>query len=159
MTNISPPVLQVPSALGSDKETARFFELLLRTIYRIWLEVFNLRFREKTLTTDATVTALQRILVDTNKTVYIEGIVVARRTGGSAGSAGDSAFYKILACFKNISGTVSLVASTITNGGEDQVAWDCGFAISGNTAILTGAGAVNNNITWESSVSFYEVGV
>lgn len=159
MASLTPPPLQIPSVFSQDKETAGFFAALLRTVYLIWTEVFNLRFKAKTLTTDATPTALQRIDVDTNKTVFIEGRVVARRTGGSSGTTGDSAFYVIQGCFKNIAGTVSLVASTILNGGEDQAGWDCTFSISGTQAVLVGTGAANNNITWESTVSFYEVGV
>lgn len=156
---INPPPLQIPSQLVQDKEMGGFFNALLRTVYQIWNEVFSIRFKEKTTTTDATVTPLQRVLVDTNKSVYIEARVVARRTGGSSGTAGDTAFYVLQGCFKNIGGTVSLVASTILNGGEDQAGWDCGFAISGTQAVVVGTGAVDNNITWESTVSFYEVGV
>ena len=158
MARIAPPILTLPPSLQQDKETAKFFDGLMRFIYQLWSEVNGRNFEEKTLTTDATVTPLQRILVNENTTVFIEARVVARRTGGSAGSVGDSAFYILQGCFKNISGTVSLVASTILNGGEDQSAWDLGFAISGAQAVLVGTGAANNNITWESNVNYYEVG-
>lgn len=156
---INPPPLQIPGQLLTDKELSGFFNALIRTVYQIWTELYSIRFKEKTTTTNAAVTPLQRILVDTNKSVYIEARVIARRTSGSAGAVGDTAFYVLQGCFKNISGTVSLVASTILNGGEDQVAWDCGFGISGNQAVLVGTGAVNNTITWESTVSVYEVGI
>ena len=158
MAQLNPPPLQLPSQFGQDKEVAGFFNALLRTIYQIWVEVFNLRFKAKTLTTNATVTALQRVDVDLNKSVYIEARVVARRTGGSSGSTGDTAFYTIQAGFKNIAGTVTLVAAVILNGGEDQSGWDLGFSIVGTQAVLVATGAANNNITWESSLSFYEVG-
>jgi len=156
---VNPPPLQIPAQLVQEKETEGFFNSLLRTIYQLWNEVFSLRFREKTLTTDATVTPLQRVLVDVNKSVFIEARVIARRTGGAAGSEGDTAFYILQGCFKNVGGTVSLVAATILNGGEDQTGWDLGYSVSGNQAILVGTGAEDNNITWESTVSFYEVGV
>jgi hypothetical protein len=158
MARVSPPILALPASLQQDKETAKFFDGLMRFIYQIWTEVNGRNFEEKTLTTDNTVTPLQRISVNLNTTVYIEGRVVARRTGGSAGAAGDSAFYVIQGCFKNVSGTVSLVSLTILNGGEDQAGWDCGFAVSGTQAVLVGTGANNNNITWESNVNYYEVG-
>lgn len=158
MASLNPPPLQIPSQFTQDKEIAGFFGALLRTIYQIWTEVFNLRFKARTTTTDATVTPLQRVDVDLNKSVYIESTVVARRTGGSAGAAGDTAFYVTQACFKNIAGVVSLVASVITNGGEDQAGWDIGYSVVGTQAVLVATGAVNNNITWESTVSFYEVG-
>lgn len=159
MTTLTPPPLSLPSQFSDDTEVSNFFDGLLKTVYQMWAEVFSLRFKAKTLTTDATVTPLQRILVDTNRTVYIHATVVARRTGGSAGTVGDSAWYVIDAGFKNIAGTVTLIASIILNGGEDQPAWDLGFAISGNQAVLVGTGAANNNITWSSVVSFQEVGV
>lgn len=159
MASLTPPPLQIPSEFTGSKEVSGFFNALLRTVYLIWTEVFNLRFKAKTLTTDATPTALQRVDVGLNKSVYIEGRVVVRRTGGSAGTIGDTAFYVIQGCFKNIAGTVTLVVATILNGGEDQVGWDCTFGIVGTQAVLIGTGAANNNITWESTISFYEVGV
>jgi uncharacterized membrane protein len=156
---INPPPLQIPGSLVGDKELWGFFNALIRTIYQMWTELFSLRYKEKTTTTDAVVTPLQRIAVGTDKSVYIEARVIARRTGGSSGANGDTAFYVLQGCFKNIGGTVSLVASTILNGGEDQVSWDCGFAVSGTQAVVVGTGAANNNITWESTVSVYEAGV
>lgn len=158
MTQLNPPPLQIPAAFNDDREVNGFFLALLRTIYQIWVEVFNLRFKARTTTTDATVTALQRVDVETNKSVFIEARVVARRTGGAAGAAGDTAFYVLQGGFKNIAGTVSLVAASILNGGEDQVGWDLGFSIVGTQAVVVATGAANNNITWESTVSFYEVG-
>ena len=113
---INPPPIQIPGQLVEDKEMSGFFNALMRTIYQMWSELYGLRFKAKTTTTDDTVTAAQRVLVDTGKSVYIESRVVARRTGGSAGSDGDTAFYVVQGCFKNIAGIVTLVASTITNG-------------------------------------------
>ena len=156
---INPPPLEIPPALLQDKAMRAFFDALLRTIYQMWTELFSLRFKEKVLTTDATTTPAQRVLVSSGKTVYIEARVVGRRTGGSAGADGDSAFYVLQGAFKNIGGTVSLVASTILNGGEDQAGWDCGFAISGSEVVLVVIGAANNNITWQTTIQFFEVGV
>jgi hypothetical protein len=160
MAILNPPPLQLPSQLVEDREVAGFFDGLLRTVYQVWSQVFSLQFQEKTTTNDSTVTALQRVDVPTGKSVFVEARVVARRTGGSSGSDGDSAGYIRAATFKNISGTVSLVGSVASiYTAEDQAGWDCGFAISGTQAVLVGTGANNNNITWESFVSFYEVGV
>ncbi|TVM02753.1 MAG: hypothetical protein CV087_08800 [Candidatus Brocadia sp. WS118] len=159
MALLNPPPLSLPSAFNQDIEVAKFFDAMLRTIYQLWSQVRGMESVAKTLTTDATVTPLQRIEVKTDTSIYIEARVIARRTGGSAGAAGDSAFYVIQAGFKNISGTVSLIASTILNGGEDQASWDLGFAIDGTQAVLVGTGAVNNNISWQSAVSYYEVGI
>lgn len=163
---VNPPPLQVPGSffkeglpLSGGKEIGGFLQAFIQTVYKLWNEVFSLRFHETTYTTDNTVTPLQRVDVGTNKSVLIEARVIARRTGGSAGTAGDTAWYVLQGGFKNISGTVSLIASSILNGGEDQAGWNLAFAISGTQVVVVGTGATNNNITWESWVSFYEVGV
>jgi hypothetical protein len=159
MATFAPPPLRPPAVLMQDKEMAVFFDALIRTVYQTWDDVKRRSYSEKTLTTDATTTALQRIAIPTDKSVYVDAMVLARRTGGSSGSAGDTAWYRKQAAFKNVAGTVSLVASIVTDQGEDQSAWDCGFSVSGTNAVLVGTGAANNNITWESRISFFEVGV
>jgi len=158
MAKISPPPLQMPSAFVQDKEISSFFDQLLRVIYQMWVELFDIRTKARTTTTNATPTSLQFVTIDTNRSIYVEASVVARRTGGSAGTTGDSAFYKISGGFKNIAGTVTQVGSTVTDSGEDQAGWNCAFVISGASVVITGTGAANNNITWESSVSYHEVG-
>lgn len=157
---INPPPLQVPSRLNQDRETGGFFDALLRTLYQLWAEVRGQEFFARTTTADATNTALQRVSIPEGRTVFIDAAIVARRTGGSAGSAGDSAAYVRKAAFKNISGTVSLVGSVDTTyTAEDQAGWNCGYAISGTEAVLTATGAANNAITWNSFLKYYEVGV
>lgn len=157
---LSPPPLELPGSIARDRDVSGFFDDLVRTVYQLWTEVYGSEFTAKTTTTDATNTALQRIGVSNNRTMFIEARVVARRTGGGAGSAGDSAGYVIKGVFKNISGTVSLVGSVATDfSAEDQTGWNLGFSISGTEVIVTATGTANNNITWESAVRTYEVGV
>lgn len=157
---VTPPPLQIPGKIAADKDVSGFFDDLLRTLYQLWAEVAGNEVSAKTVTTDAANNALQRVAIPENRTVYILGRAVARRTAGTAGSTGDSAAYVVQAAFKNISGTVSLVGSIDTNfSAEDQAGWNCGFAISGTEVVLVGAGAANNTITWESTIKYYEVGV
>lgn len=156
---ITPPSFQVPAVFADDAEISGFMDALFRTIYRMWRELYNIRTSAKTTTTNATNTAAQYIAVPTNKTVFIDSIVVARRTGGSGGATGDSAWYRLQGGFKNIAGTVSLIGTSDLIGGEDQAGWNVSYAISGTDIVLTVTGAANNNITWESTVSTYEVGV
>ncbi len=100
-------------------------------------------------TTNNTITTLHTFAIPTNTTVFLNCTVIARRTGGSAGVAGDSAAYQIKGCFKNISGTVTQVGTTSVDfTGEDQAAWDCVFSISSANVLLRVTGATNNNITW-----------
>lgn len=156
---INPPTLTIPSAFAQDKEIGKFFSSFLRAVYLMWVEIFSARSKLKVTTTDATPTAAQYIAVPTNKTVFIDSIVVARRTGGSAGTTGDSAWYRLQGGFKNIAGTLSIIGANDLIGGEDQAGWNVQYASSGETIALTVTGAASNNVTWETTVSAYEVGV
>ena len=103
-------------------------------------------------TTDATVTTLHTETVPVNKTVVVQGLVAARRTGGVAGAANDGAGYVVEFCAKNTSGTAALIGSgTVTVLGESQGAWDCTLAASGGTILVQVTGAADNNVTWTGS--------
>jgi hypothetical protein len=158
MAKIEPPSLKVPEVFIENPETAAFFDSLLRTVYQLWQNVSTAKTKAKTLTTDATPTTLQRIATNDSRSVYIEAIVVARRTGGSSGAVGDTAWYKISGGFKNIAGSIYQIGSTVTDGGEDQAGWGVAFAASGTDIIIVATGAAGNNITWESDVFYNEVG-
>lgn len=102
-------------------------------------------------TTDATVTVLDTIPMGvlTAPINVIESVVTGARTGGSSGTAGDSAGYKIIATYKNVAGTVTLVGSiVVVMSSEDQAAWNCTFAVNGQNIELRVTGAANNNVTW-----------
>lgn len=157
-TNIAPPPLQIPPDFGADKLKNSFFNGLINTLYQLWTTVYNIRATYKTLTTNDDVTSVLRIPVQSGKTVMIQAHIVARRTGGSAGTDGDSAFYVLTGAYKNVNGTLTGIASPDLYGGEDQAGWNVGFTTSGENAVVTVKGAVNNNITWESTISTYTVG-
>lgn len=102
-------------------------------------------------TTDATPTVVATIAIPTNNTCLINVSVTARRTGGTAGSTGDSAAYQIIAAYKDIGGTVTEMGETPTFTAEDQGAWACVMSASSTNAIVTVTGAVDNNVTWKAS--------
>ena len=158
VASVAPPPLQVPPTFLQDRLSAAFFGSLIQTIYQIWVKVFQIRFSSTTRTTDATSTAAIRVQVDPGKTVMIDACIVARRTGGTAGADGDSAWYQLTGAYKNIAGVLTGIGAPNLIGGEDQAAWSVGFSSSTNYAIITVQGAVNNNITWETTLSSYEVG-
>ncbi len=108
-----------------------------------------LTFQNRLATTNNTQSTLHTFAIPTNKTVSLDCWVIARRTGGSAGANGDSASYRVVGTFKNISGVVTLVGA-LTNlfTHEDQAWWDCTLSISGANVLLRVTGATNNNITW-----------
>jgi len=107
-------------------------------------------------TTNATPTNAFLFTAASDESYYAEVKVLARRTGGTAGSAGDSASYLIVGCFKDISGTTTQVGSTSKLVEiESQAAWDVDFNISTNTVQLQVTGAADNNITWTYEVTYF----
>lgn len=107
-------------------------------------------------TTDATTTTLQTIAVPADKELVIEARVLGRRTGGTAGTAGDAAAYVRTARFKNIGGTVTRMDIQTDYTSEDQKSWDATIVASGSNAVVQVSGAANNNIDW-AVTSFVQV--
>lgn len=103
----------------------------------------------KVYTTDATVTTLKTFAVPVSTTLLVSGYVVARRTGGAAGSAEDGAAYRVEFAAKNAAGTAALIAAaTVTVVGESQAGWDVTVAASGGNILVKVTGAANNNASW-----------
>jgi len=85
----------------------------------------------------------------TDYTYHVTATVLARRTGGSAGTNGDAASYIISGLFKNISGTVTQIGSTTNiQTVESQPAWTCVFQTVGGSVSIAGTGAANNDLVW-----------
>lgn len=103
-----------------------------------------------TTTTDATPVNISIFGTSTNEFgILMEAYVFAKRTGGVAGTVGDSAGYVRRAVFKNIAGVVSLVGSVQDNFTvEDQSGWDSTLAITSTNLAVQVTGAIDNNITW-----------
>lgn len=155
---LAPPPLQVPPDFATDKLKGAFFGGLLNTLYQLWTAVYGIRTTAKLKTTDATSTGAIRLSVDTGKTVGIQAYIAARRTGGTSGAEGDSAFYVLTGVYRNVAGTLTGVGTPDLVACEDQAAWNVGFTTSGQFAVVLVQGAANNNVTWELTVSTYEVG-
>ena len=109
-------------------------------------------------TNDATATAALRVPIDEGKTTMVVAYLVARRTGGTSGADGDSAWYRLIGAYKNIGGTLTGIGTPSLFGGEDQSGWDFYFAANSQEIVLTVKGAAGNDITWEGSASTYVVG-
>lgn len=158
VATVNPPPLQVPTQYLQDKSSGAFFGALVQTLYQLWTKTFQISFSTSVKTSDATVTPAVRVTVADGRTVMLDACIVARRTGGSAGVSGDSAWYKLSGAYKNIGGVLTGIGSPSLLGGEDQATWNVGFTSASNYAIITVQGAANNDITWETTVSSYEVG-
>ena len=155
---LNPPPLQIPPEFAVDKLKNSFFSALINTLYQIWTALYSIRTNAKIKTTDNAVTAALRIDLEEGHSMMVQANIVARRTGGSAGAIGDSAFYYLLGAYKNIGGTLTGIGTPTLYGGEDQAAWNVGFSSSGSQIIVTVAGDTNNEVTWVVTVSTYDVG-
>jgi hypothetical protein len=155
---IPAPPIKMPSEFYENEETAKFFDALLRSVYQMWEEITKTKSRATTKTSGNTTTVLQRIAIKENRATYIEALVIAHRTGGTAGSNDDSAYYKLQGLFKNISGTIYQVGAIVVDSSEDQAGWNCSFYADGTDVVVSATGAIGNDITWESDVFYNEVG-
>ena len=109
-------------------------------------------------TIDATVTTLATVTIPASTTVFIEALVSARRTGGSAGTAEDGAGYVIRGTYKNVAGTATLIGAVNADyTAESQAAWDATLTISGGSTLVRVTGAVNNNVSWYCTARVYQI--
>jgi len=110
-------------------------------------------------TTNATTATAATIAIASGNTYLIEARIVARRTGGSSGTADDGATYVRRGTYTTKSGTVTLMGSvqTIGTDAEDQAGWDATLDISGTNVLVRVTGAANNDITWFADVSVQRV--
>lgn len=115
-------------------------------------------WQNRVATTDATVTTLATFTIAASKTYLIEARVIARRTGGAAGTADDGAVYIRRAMVTTKAGTVTINAVQDELTQEDQAGWDCTLDVSGSTVRVRVTGAANNSITWHSTCFVSEVG-
>lgn len=111
-------------------------------------------------TTNNTVTTLWTLTIPATTIVDIEGTIVARRTGGSSGTAEDSAGYKRQVRIKNVAGTATIVGTgphVIGTDDEDQAGWDATFDVTGATVRCRITGAANNNVNWKGTFKVCKV--
>lgn len=111
--------------------------------------------QNRVTTTDATVTTIHTYAVAQSKQYGARVEVVARRTGGSSGTANDGGYYAGNVAFRNVSGTVTVngvgTAIDIPVVYENQAAWAVDVIQSGTNIIVRVTGAANNNVTWHLS--------
>lgn len=111
----------------------------------------------KLLTTDATVTTIYTQAIPVSTSLLSVGYVVARRTGGSSGTAEDGAAYRVEYLAKNASGTATVIGSVIAVIGESQAGWDLTVSASSGNVLVRVTGAANNNISWRYSRRTFQV--
>lgn len=113
--------------------------------------------QNRVTTADATVTTIHTFTIPASTTFAIEAMFVARRTGGTAGTADDGAWYRLFQGFNNLAGTATAIGSAVKEAGENQAGWDVNFSASGATVLARVTGAVNNSIVWHMTARTYRV--
>lgn len=109
-------------------------------------------------TTDATATNMLSVAIDASTTTRVDATVVARRTGGAAGTAEDGASYEYRGTYNNIGGTPTIIGSLQGDySAESQAAWGLNFVVSGSNINITVTGAANNNVSWLGWVRTFKV--
>lgn len=108
-------------------------------------------------TTDGTLTTLATVPVPASTSLYIDAKIVALRTGGSAGTALDSAAYRVAGCYKLVSSTATEVGETSIFSAEDQAAWSVTFTPSSGDVLIQVTGAANNTVNWKCSYRLLSV--
>ena len=103
------------------------------------------------LTTDGSATTMATIATTTDTVMLLEVMVEGRRTGGTAGTAGDSACYSRTARIKNVGGTVTIQTLQTNYTSEDQPAWNATIDVNSTNARIRVTGAINNNISWSAT--------
>jgi len=107
-------------------------------------------------TTDNTTTTLATIAIPTDSEVVIEAMVLARQTGGVAGTPGDSAGYRRTARFRNIGGTVTQPKNTQTDWtDEDNNPWSVDYDINTTNVRIRVAGQTDKDIDWTVTYRVY----
>lgn len=117
------------------------------------------RLTGQTTTTNNTFTSVgDKLTPASSSGGYIRARVIGRRTGGSAGTANDTAVYEIVQGVKNNAGTITLVgALTSLFTYEDNVNCDVQFAVSGSDIVLQVKGDTNNNYKWNYEMWYFTV--
>lgn len=106
---------------------------------------------DRTTTTSGVAAAFPNngVVTPSNSITIVEATFIGVRTGGSAGTTGDGAGYKIIGVYKNIAGTVTLLGTlTTVHGQESQAGFDGTLVISGTQVKGQVTGATNNNMVW-----------
>lgn len=115
-------------------------------------------FTEATVSTvDATVTTIATIAIPVSTTLMIDVRVVARRTGGLAGSTEDGGAYIVAAAYKNVAGVATEIGEGSLFSAEDQAGWAVTVTPSGSNALIQVTGAADNNISWKVSYKTFTV--
>jgi hypothetical protein len=107
-------------------------------------------FQSTFATTNNTTGTVVTFTLDDDSVYMFEARIIARRTGGAGGSAGDSASYIRYGTFKRSSGGGATAVGSVTTDhtAEDNANLDVYINTNGNDVRVRVQGDTNNNYTW-----------
>lgn len=110
-------------------------------------------------TTDGVAKTIWTFDLVADTSYLFEANVLGRRTGGTAGAAGDSAGYKVFGTLVDVAGTATPVGAGTTTAItlEDQAGWNAAFAVSSGNVLLQVTGATDNNVVWHVIIRIMKV--
>lgn len=122
--------------------------------------IFTYRTVGSVSTTNATATTFDIVTPEASGGIFIEVYVTASRTGGTAGTADDSAAYIRRALYKRVASGAPALVGAIQDGftEEDQAGWNCTLTVSSNIIQIQVTGAADNNIEWICDARFMTAG-
>ena len=112
-----------------------------------------------TATVGVTPVVAETVAIAASKIRWIEVKALGKRTGGSAGTVSDSAYFRVTGLYYNNAGTVSLIGtSVIKEYLPSSTGWNVDLSILGTDVNVTVTGATNVNIDWQVVTSTWSMG-
>lgn len=154
LTSVNGLVLETNSGLTISQNTVGNPVQILKTVTTNDSPI-EMVYQNRITTIDATPTTLHTFTIPASTTYAIETMIIARRTGGTSGTAEDGGRIKMEAVYNNIGGVATIIGSVTKLVSLNNLVWNVDYLTSGNTVTIVVYGAVNNNITWHHTSRVY----
>lgn len=112
-----------------------------------------------TTTAATTINFLTPVTASADASFYLSARVVAHRTGGASGTAGDSRVWEGIVAYKQVAGTLTLLGAAVTalSVATATAPGAPAFVISGNQVQVQCTGLATTNYTWHVHMEFMEL--
>lgn len=114
-------------------------------------------YQNRVTTTDATQTTIHTFTIPASTTFGIDFTIVARRTGGTAGTAEDGGMWQKSEVFKNDAGTATSIGNVRDNGTSSTGTWSTTFTPDSNTVKIDVTGDADTNVVWHMTARTWQV--
>ena len=114
-------------------------------------------WQNRVATTTAAVTTLHTFAIPASTTFAINAVIVARRTGGAAGTAEDGARYDLKGVYKNVAGVATIIGAVTKIADESVAGWDGNLTVSAGNVLVEATGELDVNITWHMTSHTFAV--